>query len=123
MSVDAKYRKLYSKLLDECTSDTCSKCGYCFIKELIIVTHKYDHRTIFQLKLIEIFKYLESERDKVDIGWDEALARWVRDGFAAKFADYYNPIQNPEQVEMSPVEVFEKVVNDVRDSNKQPKTK
>lgn len=118
MSTSKDTRQLYTKLLDECSCATCKE-SYCFLKELIIVTHKYDHRTIFQLKLIEIFKYLESEKDKQDIGWDEALLRWVDQGYAASFATYYNPLQNPEQIKMTPVEIFAKVTQDVRNKNKQ----
>ena len=106
------YRKVYGKLLEQCTGECCKKGEYCFLKELLIVTHKYDHRTIFQIKLVEIYKFNESKKADVDIGWEEALKRWVENGYAAKFAEFYNPIEDPEQVKLSPVEVYRQIMKE-----------
>ena len=56
-----------------------------------------------QIKEIEIFKWLESEKEGQDIGWEEACRRYIKrcaPGFRHKFIcrDLENVIENLEQL-------------------------
>lgn len=54
----------------------------------------HGERAAMQLDCVEIFKYEESEREGVDIGWTEAFIRWgVQKGdacFAQRFREVYD---------------------------------
>jgi len=78
----------YCGLLDELVSDNCN-CGYCLLKYLLESIHP-DPRFLVQLKCIEKFKYEQSCKDGVDIGWNEACYRWVNKGLAKAFCDAYD---------------------------------
>lgn len=72
--------------------DSLAGCGginYCFLCEIMAKDIKYNKRLLLQLKLVEIYKYTESEKEKHDIGWHQAMTRFVDNGYAAKFAEIY----------------------------------
>lgn len=76
--------RLIKKLNEVCDC----KNKYCLIKEIILCSHQ-DPRFLIQLKCIEIFKWEESEKQRDDIGWDEAHVEWVAKGYAKRFAELY----------------------------------
>lgn len=78
------------QVLDDIVSDECDK-KYCILREIFAQTGIFDDRTALQLKCIEKFKYEESERQKKDIGWDEATKSWCKLGYAKKYAEVYDP--------------------------------
>ena len=78
--------KLQQALEDLRSDEECSKCEYCPLAILI----RLNPRTIEQHKMVEVFKYLESEKEKKDIGWEESYSRWVSSGMAVKFANSYS---------------------------------
>lgn len=78
--------KLIKKLNEVCS---CKDNKYCLLKEIIVCSHQ-DPRFLVQLKCIEHFKYEESEKEKKDIGWEEAHIRWVAGGHAKTFAEHYD---------------------------------
>jgi hypothetical protein len=94
------------KKLDEVVKPYCCN-GYCILKEIIACSHS-DGRFLVQLKCIEHFKYEESETQKKDIGWDDAHAKWVDKGFAARFADYYDEELTAEQIYQKIIETQKK---------------
>jgi hypothetical protein len=69
--------------------DDC-KTQYCFLMELIEHDRKYNRRLVMQMKMVEIFKLLESKRQNKDIGWQGAMAEWASGGMAKKFADVFD---------------------------------
>lgn len=87
------------KKLNEVCEPSCASTKYCLLKEIITCSHD-DPRFLVQLKVIEMFKWEESEREKHDIGWDEAHMQWVLRGYAKKFADVYanNEDLNPTEI-------------------------
>ena len=68
----------------------CAGINYCFLVQILSKDGKYTKRLLYQLKLVEIYKYTESEREKYDIGWHQAMLRFVDNGFATKFSNIYN---------------------------------
>jgi len=83
-----------SNLKDIIEDIVCGECSeanhYCILKELLLLAPK-DTRLLMQIKMIEKLKYIESEKDKKDIGWEEATKRWVESGKAKKFSDIWHP--------------------------------
>lgn len=88
-------------MINRVCCDDCKK-KYCLLKEIVISSHN-DGRFLSQLKCVEKYKYEESEREGSDIGWDEAHLRWVANGYAKKFADYYNE-------DLDPLELYTKII-------------
>lgn len=77
-----------SKLLKELCPGHCQE--YCFLKAFFELSN-FDQRMLIQLKCIEKFKYEEGERQKNDIGWENATRLWIDKGYALKFSEIYNP--------------------------------
>ena len=69
----------------------CENCDidYCFLHEIITKDRRYSHRLLTQLKIVEIFKWLESEKANRDIGWHDAMTLFLENGHAKKFSDVY----------------------------------
>lgn len=59
----------------------------------------YDDRTLSQIKILEIHKYLLSRKDNREYTWKEASIHYVDNGFAKAFAEVYNP-------EISSIEIY-----------------
>lgn len=64
----------------------CPRGYYCTFKEILVRFAPRDSRTLMQLKCLELFKYQRSEQDRRPWDWNEALDRWVQEGYAATFA-------------------------------------
>ena len=80
----AKINKtLLKELCGDCTKD------YCFLQELVLNDAKYSSRLITQMKLIEIYKWEQSQITRTELTWSETMAKWADSGLAAKFAEVY----------------------------------
>lgn len=79
-------RKIEDVLADVRSDEECERCSYCPLAVLI----KLNPRTLEQHKMVEVWKYLESERAKTDIGWEAAYQTWVSSGKAKRFAEVYS---------------------------------
>jgi len=78
----------FCDLIDELADDHC-RCKYCFLKMFVeSVNPSVD--VLSQLKCIEKYKWEESERQGKDIGWNEAMLKWVDNGYAKIFRDLYS---------------------------------
>lgn len=104
MSMSEHNEKRLKKLLGA-ICEHCAEDGYCILKEITLANNTSE-RFLIQCKCVEIFKLDESTKDGRDIGWKEAWNRWVDYGYAAKFAQVYDP--NPE---LSYKEVYSKIVS------------
>jgi len=78
----------YAELLEDVCCEYCKPNHYCILKEFLISAHPSE-RLIMQLKLIDKYKFEQSKSDDKDIGWTEAINRWVANGHAKRFADLY----------------------------------
>lgn len=87
-------QKQYCDLLESCV-DGCKK-DYCFYKWVIGEMHS-SPRLLVQLKLIELLKWELSEAAGHDIGGNEAAEKWVTSGYAAAFAEVYDPENSPRK--------------------------
>jgi hypothetical protein len=77
--------------VEEICCDQC-KQSWCLLKEVIISSHNDEYvRFLKQLKCLEIFKLVESEKVKQDVGWEHAWEQWALRGFAKRFSDLYTP--------------------------------
>ena len=94
-------KEKYKSLIDECLEDECHCEKWCILKEILVISQKYDPRLLVQTKVVEIFKWEESKKAGGDIGWGKAWELWVTSGLAEKFAKVY--IENPE---MSPKKIY-----------------
>lgn len=89
-------KKLLRKAIDNICCEQCRGDQWCLLKEIIIHSHDDTYvRFLSQLKCIEIFKLVESEKVKHDIGWAKAWSEWVNQGFAEKFGELYDPEKDP----------------------------
>lgn len=77
------HKEVLKDLRSECS---CEKLEYC---PLEILLEPYSERTLEQHKLVEIFKFCESNREQRDIGWAESYNRWCQDGYAKAFDNVY----------------------------------
>ena len=75
----------------EILEGVCGDCpkGYCTLKEILLHGGMPD-RTLVQLKVIEVYKWDESQAAGYDIGWQEAHRRFIEGGHAELFAIYYD---------------------------------
>lgn len=80
--------KQYCELLESCAEGCENK--YCFFKIFLLEQHP-NPRIISQIKCFEKYKYEESERQKKDIGWNAAIEKWIEEGYAAAFAEVFDP--------------------------------
>jgi hypothetical protein len=79
-----------SKTSRQVIDDICDDCQkYCTLREVLCIAGIMNDRTFEQFKCIDIFKYEQSTKEQVDIGWEEAAQRWVGLGHAAKFSRVY----------------------------------
>ena len=85
-----------AKKVNEVVCEYC-KTDWCILKEIMICKHS-DSRFLVQLKCIEKFKFVLSERAGKDVGWDIAHMEWVDEGYAKRFADIYNEDLTAEQI-------------------------
>lgn len=69
----------------------------CVLKDRIMETG-FSDKILMQMKCLEIYKWNESEREDRDIGWDEAMTRWVRKGYAERFAEVYDSKMEPREL-------------------------
>lgn len=91
-----KNKSALCKMVEKVCCDKC-KGEYCLLKQIIICSHD-DARWLSQLKVLEIFKWIESEKEKHDIGIDEAYLRFVSLGYAKKFAEVYSEDLDPKEI-------------------------
>ncbi len=76
----------------EVIEDICPCKGkYCILKEIVLRESRVDDRMLEQIKCIERFKYEESQRQRKDIGWNQANLLWTINGHAKRFAEVYEP--------------------------------
>lgn len=87
-------RKVSKKVLDN-LCEGCHSTPYCTLREILLITQRFDDRLLIQVKCIEIYKYEESQKEGKDIGWDEASIRWAKNGYAEEFAKVYDNIITP----------------------------
>jgi len=78
----------YKDILEDVCSDYCQKDHYCILKEFLISSHP-SPRLLLQLKCCDKFKMERSKELQEDIGWHGAMSRWVSEGYAKRFADFY----------------------------------
>ena len=94
--------KIHKDLIEEIVRDYCPKPGcYCILKEIMMRT---DPRSLIQLKCLEVFKFERSRVEKREIGWDEAMDLWVKEGYAERFDGIYKD-------GISPVEGYIQTMN------------
>ncbi len=65
----------------------CDGGKFCDLKKRAL---KYEDRTLFQFKEIELFKFFIGEDTKIDIGFDETAFKWIREGYAGLFHELYD---------------------------------
>ena len=85
-------KKLLKEVCGDCSED------YCFLQELILHDCKFSQRLIIQMKLIEIYKYIKSEEEGRDIGWQNTMLRWAGDGMAKRFSEVYKDELSYKQI-------------------------
>jgi hypothetical protein len=101
--------KLIKKINEICN---CDKNQYCLLKEILSCSHN-DPRFFIQIKVIEMFKWEQSEKIGKDIGWDEAHKEWVCLGYARKFAEIYADAEaDSEENEVSAEEIYKKIISE-----------
>jgi hypothetical protein len=77
------------KIIDDIRADCpCSGVAYCPLEEF---ARHLPARTLVQHKCIEHLKYTRSTQVGRDIGWERAYEEWIRDGYAARFANIWRP--------------------------------
>lgn len=76
-------------VLEEICDSCPRKEEYCLLKEMIAHSGIND-KTAIQFKLVEKFKYEESERQQRNIGWQDAWKLWVERGYAKQFTTSYH---------------------------------
>ena len=73
----------------EVIEDICEcEVEYCTLKE-ILMQIGLGSSQLEQIKCIEKFKYDESAKEKMDIGWEFAAKRWADEGYAQIFDEVY----------------------------------
>lgn len=103
-SKSSKKRNL-AKKLNEVVRPYC-KSDWCILKEILCSKYE-DPRFFVQLKCVEHFKFEESERQGIDIGWEKAHMEWVDRGYAKWFAEYYDENLTAE-------EIYEKILEKIK---------
>lgn len=78
----------------------CDPNRYCILKEIIIASSQ--GKTIYQIKTIEISKYLLSKKHNREFSWQEATMDWVDSKKAEKFSQIYDP-------NISPIETYKRI--------------
>lgn len=82
---EKRFQEIINEISEECNCHN----GYCFFRELIKTMHP-DIRLLVQFKMIEKWKWIWSKNEGRDIGLHTAGMKWVEDGYAKKFAEFYN---------------------------------
>lgn len=84
---------LLHKITKDC--DCHNGLGYCTLIVLLLSNHTDDDefftRTLIQLKCIEKYKYILSEKAGKEINWDEVAMSWIEIGYAKYFGEIYVP--------------------------------
>ena len=78
------HKKILQDILEECPNKDC----WCFLKEYF-GNLSLDNRTVEQLRLISDYKYLESQKEKKEIDYREAMKRFIENKYADKFSEIY----------------------------------
>jgi hypothetical protein len=96
MSKPESIRKVLYSITKDChCKDSCDP--YCVLIELLLSMGK-DARFLIQTKCVEKYKYeLGKEVDR-KVDWNEALSRWINDGYAKKFAQEFNEDLSFEEI-------------------------
>ena len=86
----------------EILESICSECcphpeGYCILKEILLRGGIQD-RSLFQVKVIEIYKWEKSQVAGEDIGWQAAHMKFVEEGYAELFSTFYHPDKTPRGI-------------------------
>jgi hypothetical protein len=103
---DKYSEKRFPELLNELACEGCS--NYCFLKIFIESLHP-ESFVLIQLKCIEFFKWEESERERKDIGWNEAGMRWAINGYACCFREVFNEDLTPKENYLLTIEKVKKI--------------
>ena len=81
-------KKQYKDMLDDLCSEFCQS-EECILKEFLISSNA-SPRLLLQLRCIEKFKNVIKKRDnKKVVEWEEAINKWSDEGYAEKYAFYY----------------------------------
>lgn len=57
---------------------------------LYLVNCSLDDRVLLQIKCIEEYKWIKSQEAGYDIGWNNAVFGWIKEGYAKKFREVYD---------------------------------
>lgn len=83
-------------IIEEIRADCpCCKIAYCPLAEF---ARHIPERTLVQHKCVEIYKWNLSQQQIRPIGWKEAYLCWAESGLAAKFARFWHPGMNHNQI-------------------------
>lgn len=81
-------KEQYERRIEQLKPDEC-RVEHCFFQKYLANRHN-DMFTMVQMKCIEKLKWEQSERERRDIGWNDAGLLWVDRGFAKRFREVYN---------------------------------
>ena len=82
------------RILEEiCQEDGCTKED-CFLKRMTFRISHISDRDILQIKLVDKLKYEWSSQENRDIGFTEAMMRWVNLGYAKEYAKIWDKYPN-----------------------------
>lgn len=84
-------KRILTEICDDCPRE------YCTLKEILLRGGMSD-RMLVQLKVMEMFKYDESQRQKQDIGWEGATQLFHERKLDEKFAEVYKPELHPRTI-------------------------
>lgn len=74
---------------DICNGDCpAGKGEYCTLREILLHSGIPD-RTLEQLKIVEVWKYLRGKTEEREITWGMAWQDYTDQGFAVKFSEAY----------------------------------
>lgn len=79
------------QLLREMVEDNCPKKPgeYCFLEELVLHSPGMLEYIVLQIKMMEKLKYEWNKPYKEEIPWDDAMMRYVTEGYAAQYCELY----------------------------------
>jgi len=79
------------QLLREMVEDNCPKKpgAYCFLEELVLHSPGMVEYIVLQVKMMEKLKYVWNRPYTTEMSWDDAMMRYVDEGYAAKYCDLY----------------------------------
>ena len=89
VTMNVMNEKKFTEICKEIAGECDCHGGYCFFKHM--VEHQHPQiRTLVQCKILEKQKWIWSQEQHDDIGWNGAWMKWAEEGYAKTFADLYN---------------------------------